>query len=63
MGVDPAADLRPHVAAGAASCAFRAAYDVWLRDKDQPKRLSELLDEVFALIEQGLNYPSATAPR
>jgi AcrR family transcriptional regulator len=64
MGVDPAADLRPTVAAGAVSCAFRAAYDVWLRGKDQqPKRLSDLLDEIFALIEQGLNYPSATTRR
>jgi AcrR family transcriptional regulator len=60
MGVDPAVDLRPHVAAGAASCAFRVAYDVWIREKDQARRLSDLVDEVFALIEGGLNYPAAS---
>ncbi|HEU5160562.1 MAG TPA: TetR family transcriptional regulator [Streptosporangiaceae bacterium] len=62
MGVDPAADMRPHVAAGAASCAFRAAYDLWIHGDGDPKRLSELVDQVFALIEDGLNYPSAARP-
>jgi AcrR family transcriptional regulator len=60
MGVDPATDLRPHVAASASSCAFRVAFDVWTREKGQPDHLSELLDQVFALIEEGINYSSAT---
>jgi AcrR family transcriptional regulator len=60
MGVDPATDLRPHVAASAGSCAFRTAFDVWTCEKGQSDHLSELLDQVFALIEEGINYSSAT---
>jgi AcrR family transcriptional regulator len=61
MGVDPAVDLRPSVAACAGGCAFRTAFDVWMHEKGRPDRLSELLDQVFALIEAGLNYASAPA--
>jgi AcrR family transcriptional regulator len=61
MGVDPAVDLRPHVAAGAANCAFRAAFDVWMHGKAPDKRFSDLLDQVFALLEDGFNYPSKAA--
>jgi AcrR family transcriptional regulator len=57
MGVDPATDLRPHVAAGAANCAFRAAFEVWMHG-EKDKTFSYLLDEVFALLEDGVNYPS-----
>jgi AcrR family transcriptional regulator len=59
MGVDPAVDLRPRVAACAGGCAFRTAVDVWMHDKGQPERLSDVLERVFALIEEGPNYPSA----
>jgi AcrR family transcriptional regulator len=59
MGVDPASDLRPHVAAGAASCAMHAAFDVWMHETAHTKNLSDLLDQVFALIEEGINYPPA----
>lgn len=61
MGVDPAKDLRPHVAAGAASCAFRAALDMWMRDDSHAESISGLLDKVFALIEKGINYPCSAA--
>ncbi|HEX6468415.1 MAG TPA: TetR family transcriptional regulator [Streptosporangiaceae bacterium] len=60
MGVDPAVDLRPHVAGGAASCAFRAAVEVWMRADGRHGSFADMLDQVFALIEGGLNYPSAT---
>jgi AcrR family transcriptional regulator len=59
MGVDPANDLRPHVAAGAASCAFRAAVEVWMHEEGRHGSIADLLDQVFALIEEGLNYPCA----
>jgi AcrR family transcriptional regulator len=61
MGVDPATDLRPHVAAGAGSCAFRAAFDVWIHGNaplPRAERLSDLLDQFFALLEDGINYPA-----
>jgi AcrR family transcriptional regulator len=61
MGVDPAVDMRPHVAAGTAGCAMHAAFDVWMRDGERSRPFSSVLDEVFALIEEGLNYPSAAA--
>lgn len=63
MGVDPADDLRPHVAAGAASCALHAALEVWMHGGAHAEKLSEVLDKVFALLEDGINYPSAGAPR
>jgi len=59
MGVDPTKDLRPHVAAGAGSCAFRAALEVWQHGTaPHAKRLSDVVDQVFALLEDGINYPS-----
>jgi len=59
MGVDPATDLRPHVAAGASSCAFRSAFEVLACGATKTERLSDVLAEVFAILEDGLNYPAA----
>jgi AcrR family transcriptional regulator len=59
MGVDPEVDLRPHVAAGASSCAFRSAFDVLACGVSAAKRFSDVLDEIFAVIEGGLNYPAS----
>jgi AcrR family transcriptional regulator len=63
MGVDPASDLRPHVAAGASNCAFRSAFEVLACGATKAERMSDVLDKVFAVLEDGLNYPSGeTAP-
>jgi AcrR family transcriptional regulator len=62
MGVDPARDLRPHVAAAAANGATRAVLDLWKDDGGAPaERVSELMDRVFAILEDGVNYPSKSA--
>jgi AcrR family transcriptional regulator len=58
MGVDPADDLRPHVAAGASNCAFRSAFEVLACGATKAQRFSDVLDEVFGVLENGLNYPS-----
>jgi AcrR family transcriptional regulator len=60
MGVDPGQDLRPHVAAGAAISAFGSAFDVLSHDATANGRLSDTVSEIFALLEQGVNYPAAT---
>lgn len=62
MGVDPREDLRPHVVASAAGCAFRAATDA-LQDCELTKfhSLSEVVDRAFEILEEGINYPSALA--
>ena len=65
MGVDPAEDLRPHVAAGAASCAFQAAFEVWMHGKvpsnKGAERFSDLVDQIFAILADGINYPGETS--
>ena len=55
MGVDPAVDLRPHVAAGLSNCAFRSAFEVLVSGAAQSTRFSEVLDKVFAVMEDGLD--------
>ncbi|GAA2572759.1 TetR family transcriptional regulator [Actinomadura fulvescens] len=60
MGVDPAVDLRPHVVAATANCAFRASADMVqeYRDTCGDIPLSEAVDQAFAILEGGLNFPS-----
>jgi AcrR family transcriptional regulator len=55
MGVDPSVDLRPHVAAGLSNCAFRSAFEVLGSGMADTRRFSEVLDKVFAVMEDGLN--------
>ncbi|MEU5884662.1 TetR family transcriptional regulator [Spirillospora sp. NPDC047279] len=64
MGVDPAGDLRPHVVAATANCAFRAAADMIqeYREACGDVSLAEAADQAFAIIEGGLNFPSAPRP-
>jgi AcrR family transcriptional regulator len=59
MGVDPTTDLRPHVVAAAATCTFQAIGDAWRTGPLQEMSLSEVVDQAFALLEEGINYPSA----
>jgi AcrR family transcriptional regulator len=58
MGVDPASDLRPHVMAGLANCAFHSAFEVLAAGVAETDRFSEVVDEVFAILEDGLAYRS-----
>ncbi|MCW2861595.1 MAG: transcriptional regulator [Actinoallomurus sp.] len=55
MDVDPTVDLRPHVAAGLSNCAFRSAFEVLASGMADTARFSEVLDKVFAVMEDGLN--------
>ena len=56
MGVDPTIDLRPHVAAGMSNCAFRSAFEVLASGMADTARFSDVLDKVFAVMEDGLNF-------
>jgi AcrR family transcriptional regulator len=58
MGVDPAEDLRPHVVAAMAACGFRAASNAWESTSMRYPSLSEAVDQAFAIIEGGVNFPS-----
>lgn len=58
MGVDPAEDLRPHVVAGVSSCAFHTAFEVLGAGTCPNRPFSEILAEIFKLVEGGLNYPT-----
>jgi AcrR family transcriptional regulator len=60
MGVDPATDLRPHVAAGLSNCAFRSAFEIMGCGVAKTDRFSEALDQVFGVMEDGLTYEPRT---
>jgi AcrR family transcriptional regulator len=62
MGVDPATDLRPHVAAALGNCAFRSAFEIVAAGVAKTDRLSDALDQVFAVMEDGLLYRPAETP-
>ncbi|WP_410606595.1 TetR family transcriptional regulator [Amycolatopsis sp. lyj-109] len=58
MGVDPAADPRPHLLASVALCAVQTAVDAWrTAGHDAPE--SELTGRAFDLLSAGLDYPAA----
>ncbi|CNE81636.1 TetR family transcriptional regulator [Mycobacterium tuberculosis] len=57
MGLDPDTDLRPHVVAAAAHCGFQAAADAAGRMGGTFAKLSEAVDQAFAILENGLNEP------
>lgn len=59
MGVDPAEDLRPHIVASTLMGAFQAASDLMERSGHGNILMSEAVDQAFALLEEGINYPSA----
>lgn len=62
MGVDPATDLRPHVAAALGTCAFRSAFEIVSAGVAKTDRFSDALDQVFVVMEDGLIYRSAETP-
>lgn len=59
MGADPGTDLRPHVVASAVNAAFQTAFE--LVGSGAKKSFSETLSELLTLMEEGINYPAATA--
>src|SRR3954470_21909194 len=59
MGVDPAVDLRPHVAAGLSNCAFQTAFELVASGVAKAKRFSDVLDQVFGVMLEGLNLAPA----
>ncbi|MGJ0577389.1 TetR family transcriptional regulator [Xenorhabdus bovienii] len=62
MGTDPKIDIRPGVLAGVLDYAHWATYDVWKRKKHSSMLYSDVLDEVFLIIENGLNFPANNQP-
>jgi AcrR family transcriptional regulator len=62
MGVDPATDLRPHVAAGLSNCAFRSAFEIMGAGVAKTDRFSDALDQVFGVMEDGLTYEPQQTP-
>ncbi len=58
MGVDPAADPRPTLVAAVATTAVQTAMVVW-REGEPGTPASVLAERALALLEKGINYPSA----
>jgi MftR C-terminal domain len=58
MGVDPVTDPRPVFVAAVATTAVQTAMAAW-RGAEPDAPASELADRALALLEQGINYPSA----
>jgi AcrR family transcriptional regulator len=58
MGVDPAADPRPTLVAAVVTTAVQTAIVAW-RAAEPETPASLLADRALALLEQGINYPSA----
>ncbi|WP_194792050.1 TetR family transcriptional regulator [Pseudomonas sp. UFMG81] len=58
MGTDPNDDIRPNVLAWVLDYAHIAAHDLWKKKKPSSVPYSDVLDEIFTVIEQGLNFPA-----
>ncbi|MBC3437742.1 TetR family transcriptional regulator [Pseudomonas sp. BW16M2] len=58
MGTDSSEDIRPNVLAWVLDYAHIAAHDLWKMKKSSPVPYSDVLDEIFTVIEQGLNFPA-----
>ena len=58
MGVDPATDPRPTLVAAVATTAVQTAMVAW-RELEPETLSSVLADRALALLEEGINYPSA----
>jgi AcrR family transcriptional regulator len=60
MGVDPVLDGRPQLVASIVLCALEAAVGEWqVHRPDAP--VSNLLEEAFDLLAEGLDHPSASS--
>ena len=59
MGADPGTDLRPHVVASAVNAAFQTTFE--LVGTGRYTRFSDALSEIFALLEEGIDYPADAA--
>jgi MftR C-terminal domain len=61
MGVDCAEDLRPHVVATVLNSAFHTAFELLKSGVMQAERFSDVLSELLLVLEDGINFPAATA--
>jgi AcrR family transcriptional regulator len=57
MGVDAKADPRPQLVAAVTICAVQTAVNAW-RETEPDRTKAELVDRAFALLSEGLDYPS-----
>lgn len=57
MDTDPGTDLRPHVVASAVNGVFQTTFE--LVGTGRYRCFSDALSEIFALLEEGINYPAA----
>jgi AcrR family transcriptional regulator len=57
LGVDASVDIRPNIVAGVLDYAHSVAYDIWNKRSSPITLYSDVLNEVFLLIENGLNFP------
>lgn len=55
MGVDPLQDIRPQTIATILEFVYSSAYDIW-KEREAEVTYYDVLDEVFSLIEEGVNY-------
>ncbi|AZF53167.1 Putative TetR-family transcriptional regulator [Pseudomonas sp. R4-34-07] len=60
MGVDAENDIRPSVVAWALDYAHTAAHDLW-KKRASPALYSDVLDEIFVIVEEGFNFPALQA--
>lgn len=56
MGVMPSADIRPQAIASLLESVYSSAYDAW-KEREGEVAYYDVLDEVFSLLEGGMNYP------
>lgn len=56
LGVDPRTDIRASVLAEVLEFAASAAYDIWRQPQAQGVSYYEVLDDVFGLLEGGINF-------
>lgn len=57
IGTDPNQDIRPNVLVLSLDFAYIAAHDLWKKNKSAIP-YSDALDQIFLVIEQGLNFPA-----
>jgi AcrR family transcriptional regulator len=56
LGVDPTTDIKAGVLAEVLEFAASAAYDIWLQPQAQGVPYYKVLDDVFGLLEGGINF-------
>lgn len=55
MGIVPLKDIRPQTIAAILESVYRSAYDIW-KERESEATYYDVLDDVFSLIEEGINH-------